>query len=80
MHIVEMIGCIVSESPWAMVMEYVPFGDLHSNLVYWKKQVSLFTVTIIGLFHFFLINDNLLIDTNSNCIFTTCTYGLPIST
>jgi serine/threonine protein kinase len=41
MHIVEMIGCIVSESPWAMVMEYVPFGDLHSNLVYWKKQLQL---------------------------------------
>ena len=33
-HIVQIIGCIPSI---AMVMEDVPFGDLHSNLVQWKK-------------------------------------------
>ena len=38
-HIVQIIGCILSEPPMAMVMEYVPFGDLRSNLVQWKEQV-----------------------------------------
>ena len=38
-HIVQIIGCILSEPPMAMVMEYVPFGDLCSNLVQWKEQV-----------------------------------------
>ena len=38
-HIVQIIGCILSEPPIAMVMEYVPFGDLRSNLVQWKEQV-----------------------------------------
>ena len=38
-HIVQIIGCILNEPPIAMVMEYVPFGDLHSNLVQWKEQV-----------------------------------------
>ena len=38
-HIVQIIGCILSEPPIAMVMEYVPFGDLCSNLVQWKEQV-----------------------------------------
>ena len=37
-HIVQIIGCILSDPP-AMVMEYVPFGDLRSNLVQWKEQV-----------------------------------------
>ena len=39
-HIVQIIGCILSEPPIAMVMEYVPFGDLRSNLVQWKEQVK----------------------------------------
>ena len=38
-HIVQIIGCIINEPPIAMVMEYVPFGDLHSNLLQWKEQV-----------------------------------------
>ena len=38
-HVVQIIGCILNEPPIAMVMEYVPFGDLHSNLVQWKEQV-----------------------------------------
>ena len=38
-HIVQIIGCILSEPPIAMVMEYVPFGDLRSNLIQWKEQV-----------------------------------------
>ena len=42
-HIVQIIGCILSEPKIAMVMEYVPFGDLHSNLVQWKKQVYILT-------------------------------------
>ena len=41
-HIVQLIGCILLEEPVAMVMEYVPFGDLHSNLVKWKEQVHLY--------------------------------------
>ena len=40
-HIVQLIGCILLEQPVAMVMEYVPFGDLHSNLIKWNKQVQL---------------------------------------
>ena len=39
-HIVQIVGCILTEQPMAMVMEYVPFGDLHSNLIQWKEQVS----------------------------------------
>ena len=38
-HIVQLIGCILSEAPMAMIMEYSPFGDLHSNLLMWKEQV-----------------------------------------
>ena len=38
-HIVQIIGCILSEPQIAMVMEYVPFGDLRSNLIQWKEQV-----------------------------------------
>ena len=38
-HIVRIVGCILNELPIAMVMEYVPFGDLHSNLIQWKEQV-----------------------------------------
>ena len=38
-HVVQIIGCILNEPPIAMVMEYVPFGDLHSNLIQWKEQV-----------------------------------------
>ena len=38
-HIVQIIGCILAEPPIAMVMEYVPFGDLHNNLLQWKHQV-----------------------------------------
>ena len=41
-HIVQLIGCILLEEPMAMVMEYVPFGDLHSNLIKWKEQVQLY--------------------------------------
>ena len=41
-HIVQLIGCILLEQPMAMVMEYVPFGDLHSNLIKWKEQVQLY--------------------------------------
>ena len=38
-HIVQIIGCILFEPPIAMVMEYVPFGDLRNNLLQWKEQV-----------------------------------------
>jgi serine/threonine protein kinase len=38
-HIVQIVGCILTEQPMAMVMEYVPFGDLHSNLIQWKEQL-----------------------------------------
>ena len=38
-HIVQLIGCILSKAPMAMIMEYSPFGDLHSNLLMWKEQV-----------------------------------------
>ena len=41
-HIVQLIGYILLEEPIAMVMEYVPFGDLHSNLIKWKEQVQLY--------------------------------------
>ena len=41
-HIVQLIGYILLEQPMAMVMEYVPFGDLHSNLIKWKEQVQLY--------------------------------------
>ena len=41
-HIVQLIGYILLEEPMAMVMEYVPFGDLHSNLIKWKEQVQLY--------------------------------------
>jgi serine/threonine protein kinase len=37
-HIVQLIGCILSKAPMAMIMEYSPFGDLHSNLLMWKEQ------------------------------------------
>ena len=40
-HIVQLIGCILSEAPMAMIMEYSPFGDLHSNLLTWKDQVCI---------------------------------------
>ena len=40
-HIVQLIGYVLLEEPIAMVMEYVPFGDLHSNLIKWKEQVQL---------------------------------------
>ena len=45
-HIVQIIGCILSEPPIAMVMEYVPFGDLRSNLVQWKEQVHTYRYII----------------------------------
>ena len=38
-HIVQIIACILCEPPIAMVMEFVPFGDLRTNLVQWKEQV-----------------------------------------
>ena len=41
-HIVQLIGYILLEQPIAMVMEYAPFGDLHSNLIKWKEQVQLY--------------------------------------
>ena len=41
-HIVQLIGYVLLEEPMAMVMEYIPFGDLHSNLIKWKEQVKLY--------------------------------------
>ena len=41
-HIVQLIGYILLEQPIAMVMEYVPLGDLHSNLIKWREQVQLY--------------------------------------
>ena len=52
-HIVQIIGCILSEPPIAMVMEYVPFGDLRSNLLQWKEQVYTYE---------FVINDTIILD------------------
>ena len=39
-HVVQLLGCIVAKTPMAMIMEFCPFGDLHSNLVQWRKEVS----------------------------------------
>ena len=39
-HVVKMVGCIVSEQPLSVIMEYVPLGDLHSCLLAWKPMVS----------------------------------------
>ena len=50
-HIVQIIGCILSEPPIAMVMEYVPFGDLRSNLVQWKEQVYTYQLVINDTIH-----------------------------
>ena len=41
-HIVQLIGCILLEQPMAIVMENVPFGDLHSNLIKWQEQIQLY--------------------------------------
>jgi proto-oncogene tyrosine-protein kinase Ret len=39
-HVIQLIGCIVSETPMAMVMEYAPFGDLHGNLIKWREELG----------------------------------------
>ena len=44
-HIVQLLGCIVTKTPMAMVMEFCPFGDLHSNLIKWREEVSDFNYT-----------------------------------
>ena len=39
-HVVKMVGCIISERPLSLIMEYVPLGDLRSCLLAWKPMVS----------------------------------------
>jgi proto-oncogene tyrosine-protein kinase Ret len=39
-HVVQLLGCIVAKTPMAMIMEFCPFGDLHSNLVQWRKEIG----------------------------------------
>ena len=38
-HVVTMVGCIISERPLSLIMEYVPLGDLRSCLLAWKPNV-----------------------------------------
>ena len=38
-HVVQMVGCVSTALPLALVMEFVPFGDLLSYLKYWRKNV-----------------------------------------
>ena len=38
-HVVKMVGCIISERPLSLIMEYVPMGDLRSCLIAWKPKV-----------------------------------------
>lgn len=38
-HVVTMVGCIISERPLSLIMEYVPLGDLRSCLLAWKPTV-----------------------------------------
>ena len=40
-HVVKMVGCIISERPLSLIMEYVPLGDLRSCLLAWKSKVIL---------------------------------------
>ena len=39
-HVVKMVGCIISERPLSLIMEFVPMGDLRSCLLVWKPMVS----------------------------------------
>ena len=63
-HVIQLIGCIVSETPMAMVMEYAPFGDLHGNLIKWREEVS-------GLILCNSISTLNMININHHCIFST---------
>ena len=39
-HVVQMVGCVSTALPLALVLEFVPFGDLLSYLKYWKQKVK----------------------------------------
>nr|WNS50051.1 tyrosine kinase-like protein [Halisarca dujardinii] len=41
------IGCVLSALPVAVVMEFVPFGDLRSNLMKWKVESHLASLNVI---------------------------------
>ena len=38
-HIVKMVGCVSSQSPYALVLEYVPYGSLLDYLKENRKLV-----------------------------------------
>ena len=38
-HVVQMVGCVSTALPLALVLEFVPFGDLLSYLRHWKQKV-----------------------------------------
>ena len=40
-HVVKMVGCIISERPLSLIMEYAPLGDLRSCLLAWKPKVRI---------------------------------------
>ena len=39
-HVVNMLGCVTIQEPLALITEFVEYGDLHSYLTAWRKQVS----------------------------------------
>ena len=46
-HVVQMVGCVSTALPLALVLEFVPFGDLLSYLKYWKKKVHRASMVVI---------------------------------
>ena len=39
-HVVQMVGCVSTALPLALVLEFVPFGNLLSYLKYWRQKVK----------------------------------------
>ena len=74
-HVVQMVGCVSTALPLALVLEFVPFGDLLSYLKYWRQKVRFNSFHHCGAFVSLYIPQGCyfdLIDNFFDCIY----YGI----